>query len=357
MTVPPADPATAPATADGRITLLLTSPRVGPGLLTWGAWERLRGADAVLAATPDPAWVQALGEAGVTPEDVAGHATRARAGLLVERAGPGRDVVWLGGADGDPGLTDALAEHLSRRAIAGRPPAVEVLTASYDVPGSRLLDVVPVMDRLRSPGGCPWDAGQTHESLLPYLLEETHEVIEAVENGDREHLREELGDLLLQVAFHARIAEEHPEAPFDIDDVAAGIVLKLVGRHPHVFGDPAGRPDAATAADVERSWEELKAAEKPGRGAFDGIPATLPALARAHKMLGRLERIGADVDAALDRAAGGDDVVRALLRAVRDARARGDDAEAALRASLARLGAGAGAEGAGLPDVTDAKDE
>jgi XTP/dITP diphosphohydrolase len=353
---------TAPVPPDGRITLLLTSPRVGPGLLTWAAWERLRGADAVLAAAPDPAWVDALGEAGVTLQDVAGHPTRARAGLLVEYAAPGRDVVWLGGADGDPGLTDALAEHLSRRAIAARPPEVEVLTASYDVPGSRLLDVVTVMDRLRSPGGCPWDAGQTHESLLPYLLEETHEVIEAVENGDREHLLEELGDLLLQVAFHARIAEEHPAAPFGIDDVAAGIVVKLVRRHPHVFGADGGdaaetgegeaeRPDAA---DVERSWEELKAAEKPDRGAFDGIPATLPALARAQKMLGRLERAGADVGAALEGAAAGDDVVRALLRAVRDARVRGDDAESALRAALARLGAAAGPV---AQDVTDAKDE
>jgi XTP/dITP diphosphohydrolase len=351
-------PSVPPVPAEGRITLLLTSPRVGPGLLTWAAWERLRGADAVLAAAPDPAWVEALGEAGVTPDDVVDHPIRARAGLLVERAAPGRDVVWLGGADGDPGLTDALAEHLSRRAIAARPPEVEVLTASYDVPGSRLLDVVTVMDRLRSPGGCPWDAGQTHESLLPYLLEETHEVIEAVERGDREHLLEELGDLLLQVAFHARIAEEHPDAPFGIDDVAAGIVVKLVRRHPHVFGadgdDGSGEAERPDAADVERSWEELKAAEKPDRGAFDGIPATLPALARAQKMLGRLERAGADVDAALERAAAGDDVVRALLRAVREARGRGDDAEAALRAALTRLGA---SERAGAPDVTDAKDE
>jgi XTP/dITP diphosphohydrolase len=324
--------------ADGRITLLLTSPRVGPGLLSWPAWERLRAADAVLAVDPDPAWWQALADGGVTPEDVAGADPRTRAGLLVERAEPGREVVWLGSPDGDPGLTDALAEHLSRRAIAARPPEVEILTASYDLPGSRLLDVVTVMDRLRSPGGCPWDAEQTHTSLLPYLLEETHEVIEAVENGDRAHLAEELGDLLLQVAFHARIAEEHPEAPFGIDDVAAGIVLKLVRRHPHVFGDPSARKDADTAADVERSWEELKAAEKPDRGAFDGIPATLPALARAQKMLGRLERSEADVATAVARAAGGDDVVTALLHSVLAARVRGDDAEAVLRAALARLG-------------------
>jgi len=319
---------------------------VGPGLKSWAAWERLRAADDVLAADPDPAWLQALADAGVTPEDVdAGLAAgggaglpRRRAGLLVERAAPGRDVVWLGSPDGDPGLTDALAEHLARRAAAARPPELEVLTASFDVPGSRLLDVVTVMDRLRSPGGCPWDAEQTPASLLPYLLEETHEVIEAVESDDRAHLQEELGDLLLQIAFHARIAEEHPETPFGIDDVAAGIVLKLVRRHPHVFGDASARRDAGTPADVERSWEELKAAEKPDRGLFDGIPATLPALARAQKMLGRLEREGADLDAAVERAAAGDDAVAALLRGVLATRRRGDDAEAALRAALARLG-------------------
>jgi XTP/dITP diphosphohydrolase len=302
--------------------------------MSWPAWERLRAADDVLAVDPGPAWLLALADAGITPEDVAGSDPRTRAGLLVERAVPGREVVWLGSPDGDPGLTDALAEHLSRRAIATRPPEVEILTASHDIPGSRLLDVVAVMDRLRSPGGCPWDADQTHASLLPYLLEETHEVIEAVENDDRVHLEEELGDLLLQVAFHARIAEEHPEAPFGIDDVAAGIVLKLVRRHPHVFGGE----DAGTPTDLERTWEELKAAEKPGRGVFDGIPATLPALARAQKMLGRLERSGADVEAAVERAAAGDDVVAALLRAVVAARATGGDAEAELRAALARLG-------------------
>jgi XTP/dITP diphosphohydrolase len=335
-TSPAADPGAGDLSPlpDGRITLLLTSPRVGPGQMTWPAWERLRAADDVLAADPGPAWLQALADAGVTPEDVAGSLPRERAGLLVDRTGPGRDVVWLGSPDGDPGLTDALAEHLSRRAQGARPPELEILTASYDVPGSRLLDVVTVMDRLRSPGGCPWDAEQTHTSLLPYLLEETHEVVEAVENDDRVHLQEELGDLLLQVAFHARIAEEHAEAPFGIDDVAAGIVLKLVRRHPHVFGDG----DAETPADVERSWEELKAAEKPDRGLFDGIPATLPALARAQKMLGRLERSGADLDDAVARAAQGDDTVAALLHAVLATRLRGDDAEAVLRAALTRWG-------------------
>jgi NTP pyrophosphatase (non-canonical NTP hydrolase) len=103
--------------------------------------------------------------------------------------------------------------------------------------GAALLELVAVMDRLRSPGGCPWDAEQTHQSLVPYLIEETYEAVEAIESGDRAHMAEELGDVLLQVVFHARVAQEHPEAPFDIDDIAAGIAAKLRRRHPHVFGD------------------------------------------------------------------------------------------------------------------------
>jgi NTP pyrophosphatase (non-canonical NTP hydrolase) len=103
--------------------------------------------------------------------------------------------------------------------------------------GAALLDLVAVMDRLRSPGGCPWDAEQTHASLVPYLVEETYEAVEAIESGERDHMAEELGDVLLQVVFHARVAQEDEVAPFDIDDVAAGIAAKLRRRHPHVFGD------------------------------------------------------------------------------------------------------------------------
>jgi XTP/dITP diphosphohydrolase len=328
-----------PVPAEGRVTLLLTSPRGAAGQLTWAGWERLRQADAVLAADPEPAWLAAFESAGIEVIDVADQPIGRRAGRLVEDAAQGLDLVWWGSPDGDPGLTDALAEHLSRRAVAGRPPEIEVLTASNDVPGARLLDLVAVMDTLRSPGGCPWDAEQTHTSLLPFLLEETHEVIEAVESRDRDHLVEELGDLLLQVVFHARIGEENAAAPFDIDEVAAGIVAKLVRRHPHVFGDPHQIEAAAdsSAADVEVSWEQLKAAEKPRREAFEGIPATLPALARAQKMLGRLEKTDADVDAAITAAAAGDPLAADLLRAVRTARATGADAEAQLRAALARL--------------------
>jgi XTP/dITP diphosphohydrolase len=323
--------------AEGRVTLILTSPRAAVGLLTWAGWERLRTAGRVLAADPDPGWLAAFDEAGIQVEDVAGLPIGQRAGRLVEDAATGRELVWWGSPDGDPGLTDALAEHLSRRAVAGRPPEVEVLTASHDVPGSRVLDLVAVMDTLRSPGGCPWDAEQTHTSLLPYLLEETHEVIEAVEARDRDHLVEELGDLLLQVVFHARVGQENLTDPFDIDEVAAGIVAKLIRRHPHVFGGPEQQLDSA--AEVEQSWEQLKAAEKPRRQAFEGIPTSLPALARAQKMLSRLQRAGSESDlaAAISTAAAGDALAENLLTAVRAALRDGLDAEAALRSSLARL--------------------
>ncbi|GAB6900807.1 nucleoside triphosphate pyrophosphohydrolase [Kineosporia succinea] len=315
-----------------RVTVLLTSPRTAPGLLSFPAWERLRAADAVLAADPDPAWQEAFSQAGVSLEDVSGVPVALRAGRLVEEAADGRELVWWGSEDGDPGLTDALAEHLSRRAVASRPPEVEVLTGSYDMPGARLLDLVAVMDTLRSPGGCPWDAEQTHTSLLPYLLEEAHEVIEAVESDDAAHLEEELGDLLLQVVFHARVAQDG--YGFGIDEVAAGIVAKLIRRHPHVFS-AAG--SSSSAAEVEETWEMLKATEKAGRSGFEGIPATLPALARAQKMLGRLSRAGVDVDVAVEKASQGDELAAALLRVVVLARASGADAEASLRAALGRL--------------------
>ena len=121
-----------------------------------------------------------------------------------------------------------------------------------------LLRLVEVMDRLRSPGGCPWDAEQTHASLLKYLLEESYEFIESVENNDRKHMREELGDLLLQVYFHARIAEEDPNDPFSLDDVARGIADKLIARHPHVFGDEK----VDNSGDVLENWEKIKNREK-----------------------------------------------------------------------------------------------
>src|SRR4051812_26981537 len=157
---------------------------------------------------------------------------------------------------------------------------------------SALLELVEVMARLRRE--CAWKAGQTHESLARYLLEETYETLEAIESGDDDHLREELGDLLLQVLFHAVIAEE--QGRFDIDDVAADLVVKLRRRNPHVF-DPAHSSVAAgsagdTAEAINEQWERIKADEKQRAGLMDGVPEELPALLRAVKAMDRLERAG-----------------------------------------------------------------
>ncbi len=210
-------------------------------------------------------------------------------------------------------------------------------------PGAALADLVAVMDRLRSPGGCPWDAEQTHASLLPYAVEEVFEVVEAVEDGDRAALREELGDLLLQVVFHARVAAEHPTEPFDIDDVAAGIAAKLRARHPHVFADVS----VSGAEEVHRNWEVIKRAEKNRASALDGIPRGMPALARAEKVASRARRAGLPVDDAAaevtggitagDGADDGADLGRRLLALALEAQAAGVDAEAALRAAVRDL--------------------
>ncbi|MEY3089365.1 MAG: hypothetical protein RLZZ208_633 [Actinomycetota bacterium] len=151
-----------------------------------------------------------------------------------------------------------------------------------------LIRLVEVMDRLRSPGGCPWDAEQTHESLLKYQLEESYEYIEAVEKGDRADMREELGDLLLQVYFHSRIAQEDSNEPFNIDDVAKGVADKLISRHPHVFGDTK----VSSSQEVHANWERIKNEEK-GRTEFDeGVPLNQPAISLAAKLILRAEKNG-----------------------------------------------------------------
>ncbi len=199
--------------------------------------------------------------------------------------------------------------------------------------GSELLRLVAVMDRLRSPGGCPWDAEQTHESLATYLLEETYETLEAIDTGDRDHLREELGDLLLQAVFHARIAAEHPDDPWTIDDVAGDIADKLVRRHPHVFGEA----DAPTAQHVEARWDAMKAEEKGRQSALDGVPGALPALSLAAKILGRAERAGvapALREPASVPPADAESIGAVLLDVVARAHALGVDPEQALRQAV-----------------------
>ena len=161
---------------------------------------------------------------------------------------------------------------------------------------SELLRLLEVMDQLRSPGGCPWDAEQTHQSLIKYLLEESYEFIDSVESVDRQAMKEELGDLLLQVYFHSRIAEEHPTEPFSIEDVAAGIADKLVRRHPHVFGDVK----AESSEEVLQNWELLKAAEKSRTSATDGVALSQPALPLITKLIYRAEKNGIKLDLPVD---------------------------------------------------------
>jgi XTP/dITP diphosphohydrolase len=206
---------------------------------------------------------------------------------------------------------------------------------AVEQPGHRLLDLVAVMHRLRSPGGCPWDREQTHTSLAPYLLEETYETLEAIDTGDQQHLREELGDLLLQVVFHARIATERTEDPWGIDDVAAGITDKLVRRHPHVFADAT----AETAAHVEQAWDTLKATEKQRESVLDGIPAALPALALAAATVSRARRAGVEPRPADDLEPADDRLGQALLALVQQAVTDGLDPETALRTAVRRYAA------------------
>jgi len=309
------------------LIVLATSPRVAPGLLSWPAWEALRSAAVVLAPAGHPV-LPVLREAGIAYR-IADEPP----------ADSGAAVVWLPMPGADPAL----------------PAGAQLLQGSVDLPGAHLIDLVATMDRLRVE--CPWDARQTHDSLAPHLLEEPYEALEALESGDQQALCEELGDVALQVAFHARIAAERQDGTgFTIDDVADGIVAKLVRRHPHVFADVT----VSGAAEVTRNWDEIKREEKrarasargegdgPGAGqatpsALDGVPFGQPALALAAQLQRRAARAG--VPAELSRLDGGDggqqdrsgeDIGRELFWFVARARELGHDPEMELRAAARR---------------------
>ena len=202
---------------------------------------------------------------------------------------------------------------------------------------SQLARLVEVMDRLRSPGGCPWDAEQTHESLLKYLLEESYEFVDAVHSGNRADMREELGDVLLQVYFHARIAQEDVDHPFTIEDVAQSIADKLIRRHPHVFAGV----EVSGSAEVIQNWEEIKKVEKGRTSALDGVAMAQPALPLIEKLLYRAAKYGIDVvfPEVVDLDGAGDEsaVGQALLTVIAWAHANGVDAESALRKEAMRL--------------------
>ncbi len=327
------------------LIVVTTSPRVAPGLLSGDAWVALRG-NRVLTASAGHPHLPYLAEAGVHVEVVTPDA--------VALAGESRTgtVVWLAAQDGEEDFMRALGHA----AIALEdPPVIEVVPGSYDLPGARLLDLVQVMDRLRRE--CPWDRKQTHESLVPYLVEESYEVLETIEQGDYAALREELGDLLLQVMFHSRVAQERISPVgelsadrtgqigaggdagdagegretgdgFDIDDVAEGIVDKLVRRHPHVFSGL----QVADADEVSGNWEAIKAAERAAKGAPEselaGVPMGQPALSLAAQLLRRAQRAGAPAELADDLPTA---VGTQLFHLVRLAQAQGLDPEAELR--------------------------
>jgi XTP/dITP diphosphohydrolase len=342
------DPADREPPGRDRLLLVTYSPRLPAGVLSWPGWQALRSGPVYAAdeATAQAIAVRAAGVgvhrlpgpagAGPAADGLAGDSpvadgsvrdgarvATARAAAFRELARGGRTVVWLAGPDGDPGFARALGDLVAREPDGGA--ELEVVYGSWDPPGARLLDVVAVMDRLRSPGGCPWDAEQTHESLAPYLLEEAYELADAISDGDLQLLREELGDVLLQVAFHARLAEELPDDQrWSVDDVAGDLVAKLIRRHPHVFADRA----VTGAAEVEANWEEIKAAEKRRTSVTDGVPLGQPALSLAAKLIGRAEKAGITAE---PPAAAGEELGHRLFAVAREARTAGIDPESALR--------------------------
>ena len=296
------------------------------GALTVDEWDRLVACAHVLFERPDHPLVERLGAAGVAcgAFDDEPDATRAGWGLVADPASPrvldlarAGAVVTSGTARAPDSLSAAHAAPLVRRA------------------GASLGALAVVMARLRSDDGCPWDREQSHASLARHLLSETYEVLEAIETGAvGPELEEELGDVLLQVAFHSRLAEQ--DGRFDLAAVADGIVAKLLHRHPHVFGDV----EVGDAAEVLRNWEAIKAAEKRRADPFEGIPGSLPALVAATEAQKRAGARGFAVDAAAARRRAAaalervePDVGEALFWLVAVARAAGVDAEAALRAA------------------------
>ncbi|WP_405113694.1 nucleoside triphosphate pyrophosphohydrolase [Micromonospora sp. NBC_01405] len=305
-----------------RIVLLVTSPRLPVGLLTAAAWDVVRGNPVLAGAESElTAAVRAAGGAVTVPD---GPATPA----LLDAAAAHGTVVWLAGPVGDETLARELGLRLAREPGLAE---LELMYGSWDPPGARLLDAVEVMDRLASPGGDPWKRAQTHRSLAGFLIEECYEAYDAIGADDTDALREELGDVLLQVLLHARLAEELPEGErWNVDDVAGGLVDKMIRRNPHVFADD----QAVTLDEITANWERIKREEKARDSVLDGIAPSLPALALAGKILERAARVGLAVpvplpDSQVDPAEAR--LGASLLATVAAARENGLDPEAALR--------------------------
>jgi XTP/dITP diphosphohydrolase len=300
----------------GRIVLLVTSPRLPAGLLTAAAWDLLRAHPVYSAA--EPAQADALRAAGVRIEVIDPDPE-----FLVRALAATDTIVWLAGPSGDQQFARQLGLRLAREPALAE---LELMYGSWDPPGARLLDAVAVMDRLASPGGDPWKRQQTHETLAKYLLEESYEAYDAIVDGDLDALREELGDVLLQVVLHSRMAEDLPEDErWSIDDVAGVLVDKMVRRNPHVFAGES----VDSVEDIVANWERIKKAEKARDSVLDGIALSQPALSLAAQMLHRVHRAGLPVPLPSDL-----DLGSSLLRVVAEARESGLDAEAALRSAV-----------------------
>jgi XTP/dITP diphosphohydrolase len=303
--------------------VVTVSPRL-PGLLSPAGWRALSGGRPVAALPGAAATAEALRADGWEVADVAD-------------------------ADDLPGDVVVLA------APGEEPDGADVVEGAPEPAGVRLLDVVAVMDRLRSPGGCPWDAEQTHSSLRGYLLEEAHEAYDAIVDDDPVAMREELGDVLLQVAFHARVATEaEPGRRFDVDDVAGDLVDKLVRRHPHVFGDARAVGPRPDIAQVEAGWEEIKQAEKQRRSPTEGVSRSQPAASWGAALVRRAARSGLGTPEPAElTTASPEELGERLLAVVTAAEFRGWDVEDALREAVRRYAGELDAEAhAAAPDAT-----
>jgi XTP/dITP diphosphohydrolase len=301
-----------------RVVLLVTSPRLPAGLLTAAAWDLVRENQVFAAAESEQ--VAAVRAAGV---EVSIGGVDALLAAARERG----TAVWLAGPAGDQELARTLGMRIAREPGLAE---LELMYGSWDPPGARLLDAVSAMDRLLSPGGDPWKRQQTHATLAQFMLEEAYEAYDAIGAGDLAALREELGDVLLQVVLHARLAEELPDGErWTVDDVAGDLVEKLVRRNPHVFAGVT----VSSIEEITENWERIKRAEKARGSAVEGIVLAQPALALAAKLLERVERAGLDVPAPAQPSTveNEGELGAALFALVAAARGRGLDAEAALR--------------------------
>ncbi len=342
-----------------RLVLIDTADEL-PGLLPLHAWSALMTTELAIVGHEDHPFADHLAAADlrceVVPEDVStapltrtdllgglSPHDKGRAEWIVDRVRADNEVAYLFGATDTEAFTRTLGMEAARAGVE-----VEVVYFGVAPRGTKLLELVAVEERLRGPEGCPWDREQDHATLARYAVEEVYELLEAIREGDDEAIREELGDVLLQVVFHAQIAAD--EGRFGIDDVASSISQKLIRRHPHVFADVI----AEDAGTVMANWEQLKAAEKPERtGPFDGVTVAQPAVPYAEKLIGRAAKAGfdwpSDADAVAQVRQELEEVVAAapeergaevgdlMLAAVGLARHYGVDAEMALRGAAERF--------------------